>query len=227
MFPGMDQFKVLLWAGYAVNLISPAIPVSAMVFHHWSGRFTTPPWIRRLSLLLGYGLLVNWTLLGLALNHVRNAWLAAPAYLVESLLTLWVLRGVAPRRFPSLVLVPSIAVILGTTAVDAFRIGVRGKWPISETVTSLLLLALCILALSEPSREDDETPARNRPSFWLLGAWSLMLAFDLTFYPLHNVFLQQLSREWILVPWFAKYVVGLILNLVLARTFLCPKPSSS
>lgn len=227
MLSGMDRFKVLLWTAYAVNLISPALPVAAMVFHHGSGRFATPPWMRRLSLLLVYGLLVNWALLGLALGHVRNAWLSAPAYLVESLLTLWVLQGITPRCLPKPVLVPSVAVILGTTAVDAFRIGVRGKWPVSETVTTLILLALCLLALSASSREDDETPARDRPAFWFLGTWSLMLAFDLTFYPLHNAFLQHLSRDWILVPWFAKYAVGLILNLVLSRTYLCPKPSSS
>lgn len=223
----MDRFKVLLWAGYAVNLISPAMPVSAMVFHHWSGRYAAPPWMRRLSLLLGYGLLVNWALLGLALNHIRNAWLAAPAYLIESLLTLWVLRGVGSRRLAWSVLIPSITVILGSAASDALRIGLHGKWPVSETITTLILLVLCLILLTTQLRNEGGTSAWDQPSFWLLSAWSLMLAFDLTFYPLHNVFLQRLSHEWVLVPWFAKYVIGLILNLALARTYLCPKPSSS
>lgn len=223
----MDQFKVLLWAGYAVQLISPALPVAAVVIHHRSGRYAAPPWIRRLSLLLAFNLSVNWTLLGLAMNHVRNAWLAAPAFVVETLLTLWVLWGIAPRRLRWPLLVPSVAVILGSAIVEASWIGFRGKWPLSETAASLILLLFCVMLLTLTLPGDGETPSRNRPSFWLLSAWSLMFVLELTFFPLHNFFLRSLSRPWILVPWFAKFTIGLILNLGLARTFLCPKPSSS
>jgi hypothetical protein len=223
----VDRFSVLLWTGYAINLIAPALPVAAVAIHHRSDRYAAPPWLRRLSLLQGYNLLVNWTLLGLAMNHVRNAWLAAPTYLVETLLSLWVLRGVDPRRLRWPALVPSIALILGSAAVDVSRTGFRGKWPLSETLAGLLLLLFCLLLLVRLLRSDSATPTMDQPSFWLLGAWSLILAFDLTFFPLQNLFLQRLSHAWILVPWFAKYVTGLILNLVLARTFLCPKPSSS
>lgn len=183
--------------------------------------------MNRLAMLLVYGLLVNWALVGLALNQIRNAGIGDVAYLLESLFTLWVLSGIGPRPLPGPLLGSAGIVIMLSGAWEAATVGFTTKWPRTETVSGLIIGSLCLWRLLQTLVQEDHDPAWRQPAFWLLGSWSLLIGVELTFFPLHNLFLQRLTGAWLVVPWFAKYVIGLILNLGVARTFLCPKPSSS
>lgn len=149
------------------------------------------------------------------------------AYLPEMVLSLRVLDGIGERVLPKAVLLACLGLMGGAAAINASQVGLEKTWPLAWTVASLLLLALCLWQLLGLITRRGSGSIWSQPAFWLLTSWPLMLGVDLTFYPLHNFFLKSLSRSWILVPWFAKYVIGLILNLGVARTFLCPKPSSS
>lgn len=223
----MDRFSVIFRIGTGVNLASPLIPVLAALIQGRSGRYRDYRWMNRLAFLLIYGLIVNWAMVGLSVNHIHNAWLADPGYFIESLLTLWVLAALGRRKLPRALLLASAGGVVASAAWDAWRIGLRGIWPVAETTAGSIQLGLCLWLLFDLLLANDPEPTWHQPTFWLLSSWALMHAIDLTFYPIRNFILQGLSREWILIPSFAKYVIGLLLNLGVARTFLCPKPSSS
>jgi hypothetical protein len=181
----------------------------------------------RLALVVAFNLLVNWALVGMSIQRIHNAWLANLAFLPEVGLALWVLSGLGPRRFPTVVLVPTAAVLLGATLLEAASTGLWIKWLTSMTISSILLLAFCLWGLKEFFLQPVGPPAFHQPAFWVLAAWTLEQGIRTTFNPLFNLFLRHLSHDLILVPWVLIYAIGLVLNLILSRAFLCPKFSSS
>lgn len=183
--------------------------------------------MRRLTLALVYSLLIDWALLGLAIFHVHNSWLGNLAYFLESLAYLWVLAGIGNRKPFRTFLIPALLAILLSTIWDAWHQGLWKKWLVTESTAGVVLCGFCLWLLLDLLRGRTLISNWNQASFWLLGAWTLQYPVEFTFYPIHNLFLNSLSRDWILVPWFAKYLIGLILNLGVARTYLCPKSSSS
>lgn len=224
----MDRFDLLLATGQAINLVSPLLPPLAHAIHRARRpRYQALPWMARLAALVGFDLAVNWIMLGMALGHLRNAWVADLRILPGFALALWVLDGVGPRPLPRPLLGGAAAASVAAVAWDAGRIGLGGKWPLALALTEATVLGISLWRLKEHLVQDGTTPAFRQPAFWLLGTLALTQSVWLTFDPMFNLFLQRLSREWILVPWFAKYLFGLFANMALARTFLCPNPSSS
>ncbi len=181
----------------------------------------------RLSIVLAYSLLINWMMFGLSLAHIHNAWLADPAYLVEALLYLAVLAGLGTWKQLRRIIFPSGGFMVISGAWDGWHIGLANKWPLAETSAGVVLLGICLWLMFNLLVEKAPDLIWNQPAFWLLGSWALIQAVNIMFYPLHNLFLKNLTREWILVPWFTKFLAIFVLNLGVARTFLCPKPSSS
>src|SRR5512133_4273031 len=96
----MDRFRVLLWVGWGIQSVSPLVPVLAAAVHARSERFQSFPWMRRLTALLVFQLLVNWIMLGMAMNRVRNPLVADLAHLPEVRGALWVLAGLGPKALP-------------------------------------------------------------------------------------------------------------------------------
>jgi hypothetical protein len=223
----MDSYRVLFRLATGINLLSPLLPVAAAVIQFRTKRYREFPGQHRLLALLIYGLFINWGMVGLSLARVHNAWLADPAYAIESLLMLWVLEGVSEGGLPKPVLLVSAAAMLLGVAWDAQRLGLRAMWPVAETTAGILVIFVCLWLLFTLLTEIKPTPIWQLPTFWLYSSWTLIFSVALTFYPLRTLFLRHLSRDWILVPWFCKYAITLVLNLGIARTFLCPKPSSS
>ncbi len=223
----MGWFLALRRAIWVVLILAPLLPVLALVVHRQSGKYRVHPWMDRLAVLLLFQLLVNWVMLGTALNGIHNDWQEDLSFLPEMMISLWVLAGVGRFPLPRIILLASAGLMAICATLDATQVGLEKTWPLAWTVASILLLGLCIWQLVRLMIQRDLERIWNQPAFWLLGPWSLLLGADLTFFPLHNYFLKHLSRTWIVVPWFAKYLIGLILNLGIARTFLCPKPSSS
>lgn len=223
----MNRHRVLVWVISGINLISPLLPVLAIVNHQRSRRYRHLPWMNRLAICLVYSMLVNWGMVGLALNQIRNAWFGNGAYLLESLLTLWVLSDLDSRPLPRSLLWFAGSLVLLSGVWEVFTVGFTVEWLRMEMLAGLIIGSLCLWRLMHTLLQDDYESTWRQPAFWLLGSWSLWIGVELMFSPLHNFFLQRLSGDWVVVPWFAKYVIVLFLNLGVARTFLCPKPSSS
>jgi hypothetical protein len=55
---------VFLWAGWGIQIVSPLVPVLAVLIHRRSGRYLSLPWMRRLAILVCFQLAVNWAMLG-------------------------------------------------------------------------------------------------------------------------------------------------------------------
>lgn len=223
----MDQFTVILRTNWTINLVSPLIPVLAMVIHRRMERFEALPWMGRLEVFFFFGLLVNWALLGMAVFWVRNLWLLDLTILPEGLFSLWVMDAITPLRLPRLFRLGAIGIMVTVSAWDGIRLGLDAKWVLAQIITSLLILAASLWRLKEYLIQDTSGSPYDRSVFWFLAAMTLEHATLLIFYPMNDIFLRQLSRDWVLVPWLARFSTGLALNLAFARTFLCPKPSSS
>lgn len=222
----MDRFRVLLWVGWGIQSVSPLVPVLAAAVHARSERFQSFPWMRRLTALLVFQLIVNWTMLGMALNRVHNAWVADLAHLPEVLGALWVLAGLGPKVLPGPASLVAAVAMVASAAWDAARVGIGSRWSMAETTASLVLFALSLWLLKGLVTKVDEQSPWNRPAAWLLGTWALDQGIMLMFYPLQNLFIHQLSRDWVLIPWLVRFFIGLLLNLALARTYLCRKTNS-
>ncbi|GLH66982.1 hypothetical protein [Geothrix edaphica] len=222
----MDRFRVLLWVGWGIQSVSPLVPVLAAAVHARSERFQSFPWMRRLTALLIFQLFVNWTMLGMAMNRVRNAWVADLAHVPEVLGALWVLAGLGPKVLPGPVFILAAGTMVASAAWEAAQAGVGSRWSMAETAASLVLFALCLWLLKDLVTKADGRSPWNRPAAWLLGTWALDQGIMLMFYPVQNLFIHQLSRDWVLIPWLVRFIIGLLLNLALARTYLCRKTNS-
>ncbi len=218
---------MLLWLGWGIQVVSPLLPLLAAVAHFRSTQYVAHPWMRRLAATLLVDLLVNWTLLGMAMSHVHNAWLTNLAFLPQALLFLWVLSGLRPRPFPAFAMPLILMILVIIACFEAQSAGIGQKWITSMTVFSALVLLLCLWQLKELFILTDGSPIHHQPAFWLLGSWILMAGNHLTFYPLVRHFLKHLPQAWILVPWLMTYLIGLSLNICLSRTFLCRNSTSS
>ncbi len=223
----MIPFATLLWTGYAILLISPLLPVVAAIANRRSTGFLRYPWMDRLTLAVTCNLLVNWALLSMCVRHIDNLWFDNLTFLPEFGLDLWVLSGLGPRRIPRFVIVSISAILVGATVLEAATTGLWLKWSTSMSISSILLIGLCFWRLQELFLQPVNLSVFRQPAFWVLAAWLLELGMEMTFYPLHAFFLSHLSRSWVLVPWLAKYALGLGLDLTLSMAFLCPKSISS
>ena len=222
----MDQFRVLLWTGWTIQAVSPLVPVVAVLIHFQSMRFLSFSWMRRLTVLLVLQLAVNWAMLGMAMNKIHNAWLADLAHLPEAMLPLWVLAGLDAQETPRPAFIASAGAILLSAAWNANQVGLSARWLMAETTASLALLALCLWQFKGLVARTDQHSFWSQPAFWLLGTWILDHAIMLMFYPMQNLFIHQLSRTWILVPWLVRFTIGLVLNCTISRTYLCQKTNS-
>ncbi|HEX4844693.1 MAG TPA: hypothetical protein VFV26_00650, partial [Geothrix sp.] len=157
--------------------------------------------------------------------HIHNAWLADLAFVLQTLMSLWVLSDLGPNPFPVSILALVGVMILATAGWDATSVGLKAKWTTGMAMASLVLLGLSIWRLKGFLQPKGET-LYQEPAFWLLGTWTLDHGTLLIFYPLADAFIRHLSPAWVQIPWLVNYLVGLLLNITLARTFLCRKTNS-
>ena len=206
-----------------IQLISPLFPVVAAVVNWRSvGLFTCPD--DRLFIAVAFDLLVDWALSDGSPTHAQHL---APQ-----------LR-LCPRSFipmgslalesvdPAFITAPAVGAVLGIAFVEAAWVRLGSKWFASMTVWNLVILILCLWKLKNLLFQSDGKSVYEHPAFWLSSAWVLAQGIHLTFHPLTDLFLKRLSPDWILIPWFMNYSVGLLLSLALSRTFLCRKSISS
>ncbi|GLH72621.1 hypothetical protein GETHLI_11230 [Geothrix limicola] len=221
----MHPYRGLYWFSLSTNFIAPLVPVTALIIHWRSGRFASRLWMSRLTVFLIVTLVESWSMLATAMGGIHNTWLANLWTIPESLALLWALAGAGDRPIP-----PAVSSFLGALLLlpmcwDAVSLGLGARWLLSGTFASLVLLGICVRQLFVLFTQPVTRKAWHEPLYWFLASASLSLAIELTFYPLFNLFLRTLSRDWILVPWTAKSLAFLVLNAGLARTYLCPNPS--
>lgn len=181
----------------------------------------------RLSLAVLFDLLVNWILLGMAMRHIHNAWLADLAAVPQTLLALWTLTGLSPRTATVRLATITGMAALGFAVWEGTLLGLERKWLATMTVSSAGIFILSFWSLWNLLRVVDEIPHFRNPAFWILATWVIDHGTILVFYPISDNFLHHLPHDWILVPWFLNYLVGLLLSLSLSWTFLCRKSTSS
>lgn len=214
------------WLGRGAEAARLA-PLVAAVINRRSHRHLRELWMPRLEAFLLWDTLVAAVLLGMAMSGIRNLWLHDLTFFPGVLLAAWTLCGLRPSGGLARALAPAGVIILALAAWDAALGGLAAKWTMAMAGVSATLLAATLWELVQLLLRDEEVPLRAQPAFWLLSAWVLHHGMMLIFYPLSKYFLRTLSREWILYPWLVTYLLGALFNLVLAKTFLCPKPRSS
>lgn len=214
------------WLGRGVEAFRLA-PLIAAGINRGTGSFAREAWMARLEAYLVWDTVISACLLGMAMANIRNLWFSDLAFFPTFLLASWALCGLRPRGGLWRMLAPAGILILAAAAWEGFRYGLSSKWVLAMGLVSATLLLASLWELGRLLLQDDETPLHHRPQFWFLSVWALHHGMMLIFYPLSKFFLRTLSREWILYPWLVTYLLDAVFNLILAKTFLCPKHRSS
>lgn len=180
----------------------------------------------RLEVFLVFDLLLEAALLVLARQSIRNYWLHDLALLPSFALGAWVLSGMnSSRRFKSSLLAIGSVVVLVTVG-EAFQMGLYHKWIAAMILGSLGLMFASAWELGRLFSQPSSTAMTQSPAFWFLAASILDLGTSALMYAGSTLFLRSLSPRWIGIPWAVNTALGVILRLVLSKTFLCLKPRS-
>jgi hypothetical protein len=214
------------WLGRGIHVFRLA-PLLAAAINRRTGKFIREAWMVRLEAYLVFDVFYEAIMLGMGLAKIRNAWVDNLALLPYFLLASWTLCGLRPGSRLSRALTLAGGAILATATWEAFHGGLTSRWIIAMTLEGAVILLASLWEIGHLTIKDELTPFRDRPQFWLLSVWVLHHGMMLVFFPLSNFFLRTLSREWILYPWLLTFLLDALFNLILSKTFLCPKRRSS
>jgi hypothetical protein len=214
------------WIGRGVEITHLA-PVVAAIINRRSDRFIRERWMRRLEIHILWDTIVAAIALGLAMARIRNLWFHDLTFFPGFALALWTLNGLRPENRLHKLRLAAMGAICLVGAYEAFRFGLSAKWVLTMSLGSAFLLFSSLWELVQLILENERIPLSALPSFWFLSVWVLYHGMILIFHPLTSFFLRTLSKEWVLYPWLVTYLLGGLFNVVLSKTFLCPKLRSS
>ncbi len=96
-----------------------------------------------------------------------------------------------------------------------------------STTEGFIFLAVSAAEMRHLLLSDDDKHIGASPEFWLLAALLVYASGTLIFNASSNYFLRTLPSDLILIPWVVVGMIHAAYYLLLAKVFLCPKPSSS
>jgi hypothetical protein len=207
--------------------ITYLVPLAAAWWNQRSTRFQQRTWMPSLVAVLAFNLLVRAALMGTALVGMRNHWISNLALLPSFLLMAWIILRLGAKRTVAPFLLAASLCIAAMAVWEACQTGVNQIWNRAATLVSLTLLAASLWGIGQLFLADARTRLGSLPEFWVLAAWALDNGTSVVFHSLFDLFLGHLTKPWVLVPWLVVFMLGGFFNVMLAKTFLCPKPRSS
>lgn len=165
---------------------------------------------------------------GLSMNHFHNQWLrhlTQPVVFVGLLGTLFLMAPDSKRR--RVLYGTCLALGLAAALGGAFLDGMKWRNSVFTSTMSLLYLGLVPRELKFLSESTMDSPLTGLPSFWVLAALLVYGSGTLIFNASSNYFLKTLSPPLVIIPWVVVGFVHAVHEVMLAKAFLCPKPTSS
>lgn len=211
-------------------LIDPAI-LAPMLGYAWS-RFRTgyqePPWIRPFLWTQAFDLAQGSVFIALALLHQNNQWLRHVAQPLVFLGFLWTLFRLGPGSRSRRALYGTCLAAGLVAAIVGFELdGMKWRNSVFTSTMSLVYLGLVTWELKALTQSEEENHLADLPAFWLLAALLVYSSGTLIFNASSNYFLRTLPPHLLPIPWVVAGFIHVVHEVMLAKVFLCPKPTSS
>jgi hypothetical protein len=211
-------------------LISPSIlaPMLAFAWSRFKGGYQNPSWIQVFFWVQLFDLAQGSVFIGLAIFHQNNQWLRHLAQPIVFLGFLWTMFRMAPDSRARRILY-GICLTIGLMAAmtGLWLNGVRWRNAVFTTTMSLIYLGLVTRELKILSESNEDATPTSLPAFWVLASLLVYSSGTLIFNASSNYFLRTLSPLLLPIPWVVVGFIHVIHEVMLAKVFLCPKPTSS
>ncbi len=203
-------------------------PVAAYLWSRIKGRYQRPEWLPLFAGVQVFELAGGIFFTTLAVMQRNNQWfghIGRPIVFIGLLLVLFQLG--LDRLSRRILYAISLGVGLLAAGAGAFLNGLEWRNSLFTTTQSLVFMSLGTIEFRRMLTVEDDTSLTDRPEFWLLAALLIYASGTLIFNASSNYFLRTLPPHLVLIPWVAAAMVHAAYHLLLAKVFLCPKPSSS
>lgn len=205
-----------------------AAPVTAFLWSRWRGGYQRPGWLGFFAKVQMFDLAQGVVFTGLALERINNQWLrhlTQPIVFTGMLGTLFFMNpGSKPRR---LLYGTCLAVGIAAALAGASLDGMKWRNSIFTSTMCLVYLGLVTRELKTLSEATEDVQLTSLPSFWILAALLVYSSGTLIFNASSNYFLRTLPPHLIVIPWLVVTIIHAIHEVMLAKAFLCPTPTSS
>jgi len=203
-------------------------PMGAYVLSRIRGGYQKPPWAQAFVALMILDLAQGLVYAAMARMGIHNLWfrhLVLPLVFIGMMVVVHGIRRGSRRRtwlYAGMTGVGLVAAVAG-----CFVNGLAWRNALFSTTESLIFLAVSVVEMRHLLLAEDDRPIGAFPEFWLLAALLVYASGTLIFNASSNYFLQTLPSHLILIPWVVASAIRAAYHLLLAKVFLCPKPSSS
>ncbi len=185
--------------------------------------------MRNLAWFQGYDLFTTAVTLSLGLLGHNNLWFAN---LDEPVAFIWLM--VLFRSWtthPRARACYGFAIVLGlitSAAGIALNQSIFKFNDLFLTFQSLILSAASMFELGRLfMAPDQESPLTQVPLFWVLSGTYFFSLGSLVIHALGNHFVRTLPLHLVGIPWLLRAILYYLQKLMIAKAFLCPKPTSS
>lgn len=203
-------------------------PMAAYCLARVRGGFTKPPWTKGYVALMIVDLAQGLVYTAMAYLGIHNLWFR---HLIIPLVFIGML-GVVHRirqgsRARSWFYAGLAGMGLAAAVAGYFVNGPGWRNALFSTTEGLIFLTVSVVEMRHLLLSEDDRPIGASPEFWLLAALLVYASGTMLFNASSNYFLRKLPAHLILIPWVVVNVVYAAYHLLLAKVFLCPKPSLS
>jgi hypothetical protein len=217
-------YRVLM----SISDIIMLAPIGAYLWSRNRIYYQKPIWINNFKNLQLIELFFGVIFVSLAYSGIHNQWfrhMAQPVDFVLMILLLRTIRSEFSRN--SWLYIILIVIGLMSAGLGLFIDKIHYRNAIFSSTQSVIYLLICGIELPNILLKEETIELRHLPEFWLFAALLLYSSGTIIFNASSNYFLRTLPSALLPIPWLAAASVHSIYHILLAKVFLCPKPSSS
>lgn len=205
-----------------------AAPLAAYGISRWRDHYEQPEWMPFFLKVQVFNVIQGVIFTGMAHQHLNNQWLRHITGPIIFAGLLWTMFRMAPdSRGRRIIYGTCLALGLVAAVVGSELDGMKLRNSIFTTTMSLVYLGLVPAELKTLTQSNDEAQLTSLPTFWVLAGLLVYSSGTLIFNASSNYFLRTLPSPLIAIPWVAVGIIYAIYQVMFAKAFLCPKPTSS
>lgn len=200
----------------------------AFAWSRFKAGYQQPRWIRTFLWTQVFDVAQGSVFILLALSHRNNQWFRHLSQPLVFFGFLWTMFQMAPasrgRRllYGACLSAGLVAAVVGT-ALD----GMKWRNSVFTSTMCLVYLGLVTRELRAIFESNEGTHLTSLPAFWVLAALLVYSSGTLIFNASSNYFLRTLPPHLLPIPWVVVGILHAIHEVMRAKVFLCPKPTSS
>lgn len=200
----------------------------AFAWSRFRSGYQKPPWMRTFLWIQAFDLVQGAIAIAMAYLGRNNQWLRHLTGPVVFAGMLWTLFLLAPdsrgrRGVYGACLAAGLVAALAGAQLD----GMRWRNSIFTSTMSVVYLGLVTWELRTLMQTSEDVELTSLPTFWMLAALLVYSTGSLIFNASSNYFLRTLPASLLLIPWAVVGIIHALQEIMFAKVFLCPKPTSS